>query len=160
VLGLRVLDAANAVVSSWSYQSRHHIGIFFAASIAVGDAVAGYLEESRIGEVIREGFLIGGWVAMWRSLEIFLYDWRPIRADGRLLQRLSTMPVRIEYNETAPADAWRSDWGRCVADYSALSAATGSTWAARYAGLKTAITRTTASASSAPIHDHGSSAST
>jgi hypothetical protein len=97
---------------------------------------------------------------MWRPLEIFLYDWWPIRADGRLLQRLSTMPVRIEYNETAPADAWRSDWGRCVADYSALSAATGSTWAARYAGLKTAITRTTASASSAPIHDHGSSAST
>ena len=22
----------------------------------------------------------------------------------------STMPVRIEYEETAPADAWRSDW--------------------------------------------------
>jgi hypothetical protein len=83
---------------------------FLAASIAVGDAVAGYLEESRIGEVIREGFLIGGWVAMWRPLEVFLYDWWPIRADGRLLQRLSTMPVRIEYNETAPADAWRSDW--------------------------------------------------
>ena len=83
---------------------------FLAASIAVGDAVAGYLEESRIGEFVREGFLIGGWVAMWRPLEVFLYDWWPIRADGRLLQRLSTMPVRIEYNETAPADAWRSDW--------------------------------------------------
>ena len=83
---------------------------FLTASIAVGDAVAGYLEESRIGEIIREGFLIGGWVAMWRPLEVFLYDWWPIRADGRLLQRLSTMPVRIEYKETAPADAWRSDW--------------------------------------------------
>jgi hypothetical protein len=83
---------------------------FLAASIAVGDAVAGYLEESRIGEFVREGFLIGGWVAMWRPLEVFLYDWWPIRADGRLLQRLSTMPVRIEYNEIAPADAWRSDW--------------------------------------------------
>ena len=47
---------------------------------------------------------------MWRPLEVFLYDWWPIRADGRLLQRLSTMPVRIEYKEAAPADAWRSDW--------------------------------------------------
>jgi hypothetical protein len=83
---------------------------FLTASIAVGDAVAGYLEESRIGEIIREGFLIGGWVAMWRPLEIFLYDWWPIRAHGRLLQRLSAMPVGIEYKETAPADAWRSDW--------------------------------------------------
>ena len=83
---------------------------FLAASIAVGDAVAGYLGDGRLGEVIREGFLIGGWVAMWRPLEVFLYDWWPIRADGHLLQRLSTMPVRIEYKDTAPADAWRSDW--------------------------------------------------
>ena len=88
---------------------------FLAASIAVGDAVAGYLEESRIGEFVREGFLIGGWVAMWRPLEVFLYDWWPIRADGRLPQRLSIMPVRIEYNETAPADAWRSDWPEVAA---------------------------------------------
>jgi hypothetical protein len=83
---------------------------FLTASIAVGDAVAGYLGDGRLGEVIREGFLIGGWVAMWRPLEVFLYDWWPIRADGHLLQRLSTMPVRIEYKDTAPADAWRSDW--------------------------------------------------
>ena len=83
---------------------------FLTAAIALGDAVAGYLEESRIGGIIREGFLIGGWVAMWRPLEVFLYDWWPIRAEGHLLQRLSTMPVRIEYREAAPADAWRSDW--------------------------------------------------
>lgn len=83
---------------------------FLTASIAVGDGVAAYLGESRLGGVIREGFLIVGWVAMWRPLEVFLYDWWPIRAEGRLLQRLSTMPVRIEYIETAPPDAWRSDW--------------------------------------------------
>jgi hypothetical protein len=41
---------------------------FLTASIAVGDAVAGYLGDGRLGEVIREGFLIGGWVAMWRPL--------------------------------------------------------------------------------------------
>ena len=83
---------------------------FLTASIAIGDVIAGYLGDGRLGDIIREGFLIGGWVAMWRPLEVFLYDWWPIRAEGRLLQRLSTMPVRIEYTETAPADAWRSDW--------------------------------------------------
>ena len=88
---------------------------FLTASIAVGDAVGVYLGDGRLGEVIREGFLIGGWVAMWRPLEVFLYDWWPIRADGHLLQRLSTMPVRIEYKETAPADAWRSDWPEVAA---------------------------------------------
>ena len=83
---------------------------FLSASIAIGDAVAVYLGEGRLGEVIREGFLIGGWVAMWRPLEVFLYDWWPIRAQGRLLQRLSTMAVRIEYKRAASTDAWRSDW--------------------------------------------------
>jgi hypothetical protein len=89
---------------------------FLTASIAVGDAVAGYLGETRLSEVIREGFLIGGWVAMWRPLEVFLYDWWPIRAEGRLQLRLSTMPVRIEYKETARSDAWRSDWPEVPAE--------------------------------------------
>jgi hypothetical protein len=84
--------------------------VFLTASIGVGDVAANYLGNGRLGEIIREGFLIGGWVAMWRPLEVFLYDWWPIRAEGRLLQRLSTMPVRIEYTPVAPADAWRSDW--------------------------------------------------
>ena len=33
---------------------------------------------------------------MWRPLEIFLYDWWPIRAEARLFDRLSAMPVRIK----------------------------------------------------------------
>jgi hypothetical protein len=83
---------------------------FLAASIGLGDAIAHYLGEGRLGEVIREGFLIGGWVAMWRPLEVFLYDWWPIRAEARLLERLSAMPVRLEYAPTRHPDAWRSDW--------------------------------------------------
>jgi hypothetical protein len=83
---------------------------FLGASIAVGDAVASFLRGNRFAEIIREGFLIGGWVAMWRPLEVFLYDWWPIRAEARLFDRLSAMPVRIEYKETTSTDAWRDDW--------------------------------------------------
>jgi len=77
---------------------------------ALGDAVAAFVPNSRFAEVIREGLLIGGWVAMWRPLEVFLYDWWPIRAEAHLSDRLSTMPVRIEYTETGSTDAWRGDW--------------------------------------------------
>ena len=83
---------------------------FLGASIAAGDAVASLLHERRVSEIIREGLLIGGWVAMWRPLEVFLYDWWPIRAEARLFDRLSTMPVRIEYNDSADSDSWRADW--------------------------------------------------
>jgi hypothetical protein len=34
---------------------------------------------------------------------VFLYDWWPIRAEVRLFERLSTMPVTIEYRESASA---------------------------------------------------------
>ena len=46
-------------------------------------------------EILSEGMLIIGWVAMWRPLEIFLYDWWPIRRDARLYDRLGRMPVRV-----------------------------------------------------------------
>jgi hypothetical protein len=83
---------------------------FLASSILVGDWVAGLFAESRLVQVFREGLLIGGWVAMWRPIEVFLYDWWPIRAEARLFSRLSSMPVRIEYMGRAPSGAWRRDW--------------------------------------------------
>ena len=39
--------------------------------------------------------LIGGWVAMWRPLEVFLYDWWQIRAEARLFDRLSSVSSSI-----------------------------------------------------------------
>ena len=87
------------------------IGLFFlAACIAAGDLVAAALKARRIGEILRESLLIGGWVAMWRPLEIFLYDWWPIRDEARLYDRLSAMPVRIAYTGEPGSEAWRWDW--------------------------------------------------
>jgi hypothetical protein len=83
---------------------------FLASSIAIGDALASYFQESRWAHILRESLLIGGWVAMWRPLEVFLYDWWPLREEARLYDRLSAMTVRIVYTPEASSDAWRSDW--------------------------------------------------
>ena len=80
------------------------------ASFALGDRAAQWLEGHRVGGLLREGILIGGWVAMWRPLEVFLYDWWPIRSQARLYRRLAEMPVRIEYASAPAGDAWRNDW--------------------------------------------------
>jgi hypothetical protein len=84
--------------------------VALASAIASGDFLAGLMKGSRIGEIIRESFTIGGWVSMWRPLEIFLYDWWPIRDEARLSDRLAAMPVRIRYLNAKEADAWRGDW--------------------------------------------------
>lgn len=70
---------------------------FLVAFIGIGDLLAIWVSGGRVGDFVRESLLIGGWVAMWRPLEIFLYDWWPIRAEARLFDRLATMPVRIKY---------------------------------------------------------------
>jgi len=53
-------------------------------------------------QALHESLLIGGWVAMWRPLEVFLYDWWPIRAEAKLFDRLASMPVRLRYEAAAP----------------------------------------------------------
>jgi hypothetical protein len=78
-------------------------------SVALGNLVVNFF-STHLAEIFKEGFLIGGWVAMWRPIEIFLYDWWPIRAEAALADRLSVMPVRISYKRDGSADAWRWDW--------------------------------------------------
>ena len=65
-------------------------GCFGLAEVAVPRAPLAYWNE-----FLKTGLQIVGWVAMWRPLEIFLYEWWPIRSDQRLLERLARMKVRL-----------------------------------------------------------------
>jgi len=70
--------------------------VFLAACLFAGlqiERLAG--EGSAVGLIAREGLLIGGWVAMWRPMEIFLYDWWPIRHAMRLFRKLARTPVEV-----------------------------------------------------------------
>jgi hypothetical protein len=71
------------------------IGVAFVFASAVAVDLLGRVTGSGLGTVLGESLVIGAWVALWRPLEIFLYDWWPIRAEARLYDRLSVMPVRI-----------------------------------------------------------------
>ena len=84
--------------------------VVLAAAIALGDFLGSLLKSSHVGEILRESLTIGGWVSMWRPLEVFLYDWWPIRNEARLSDRLATMPVRIRYLNAAAPESWTQDW--------------------------------------------------
>ena len=54
------------------------IGTAFLALCLVGaDLLSGYTSNTVV-RLFKEGLLIGGWVAMWRPLQILLYEWWPI----------------------------------------------------------------------------------
>jgi hypothetical protein len=52
-----------------------------------------YLTEPAVRRLAEESFLILGWVANWRPLEIFLYDWWPLAHRRDLYDRLAAATV-------------------------------------------------------------------
>jgi hypothetical protein len=62
------------------------------------------------GMVMRESLTIGGWVAMWYPLEIYLYRWWPLRRTGRIFRKLSEMPVEVRCSGVlAPVEVSEQD---------------------------------------------------
>jgi hypothetical protein len=46
--------------------------------------------------VVEESLIIVGWVANWRPIEIWLYDWLPIRRRIKLYRRIAAAKVAVE----------------------------------------------------------------
>src|SRR6202045_2556439 len=63
-------------------------------SVITGETVVN-LAPGPMGRVIEESLLIFGWVANWRPIEIFLYDWWPTVGRRNLYQRLSAAHVKL-----------------------------------------------------------------
>jgi len=73
--------------------------VFLAVVFTIAETVVRIMGENAWTTLVREGLIIFGWVAMWRPLEIFLYDWWPIVGECRLHDRLSRISVRIVYRD-------------------------------------------------------------
>jgi hypothetical protein len=68
--------------------------IFLTACLLLSGTVA-KLSPAPLAQVLQEGLIIVGWVAMWKPLETYLYDWWPVRREWTDLKRLARMRVRL-----------------------------------------------------------------
>lgn len=72
------------------------IGLAFLVScLLLSQWLQGLMPHGMVASVVRESFMVIGWVALWRPLEIYLYDWWPLWHKAQLLGRMSAMPVRV-----------------------------------------------------------------
>ena len=71
------------------------IGLTVLSFSVITGQTAVNLAPGPIGRVIEESLLIFGWVANWRPIEVFLYDWWPIVRRRNLYQRLSAAHVKL-----------------------------------------------------------------
>ncbi len=69
--------------------------VFVGVAAGIGEVVLSLFTRERYATLVHESVVIGAWVALWRPMEIFLYDWWPIRAEARLFERLSQLRVRM-----------------------------------------------------------------
>ena len=67
-----------------------------AACVLTAQAATAVLGNGNFGRFIEEGLIILGWVANWKPLEIFLYDWWPLARRRDLYRRLATASVELK----------------------------------------------------------------
>ena len=53
------------------------------------------LPAGRAREILREGLVITGWVAMWRPIEVLLYDWWPLVQTRKHIARILAAQVEV-----------------------------------------------------------------
>jgi hypothetical protein len=75
---------------------------FVGVAAAAAESFAGLIPVERYAKLAQESLVIGGWVALWRPMEIFLYDWWPLLADARLFDRLSQIGVSVHAGTASP----------------------------------------------------------
>lgn len=75
---------------------------FLAACTGAADAI-GQSGSSDLAAIGSEGMIIIGWVAMWRPVEIFLYDWWPLLRRRRIYQSLGRAHVGFTVAAAAAA---------------------------------------------------------
>ncbi len=71
------------------------VGIGFLVTCFALISLLGLRDQQGMPSFFKEGLTIAGWVAMWRPLEIYLYEWWPLRRRGQIFEKLSRMPVEL-----------------------------------------------------------------
>ncbi len=83
----------------FSYQQgRRALGIgllFLLFCLGAQQFIASLAQGGLLWLIAQEGFLITGWVAMWRAIDLFLYEAWGIRQKRRLYDKLALIPLEL-----------------------------------------------------------------
>jgi hypothetical protein len=73
------------------------IGIAVLCACLVASQLAPqFITNATLARIVEESLILVGWVANWRPIEIYLYDWWPIRRRAQLYRRIAAAPVIVK----------------------------------------------------------------
>jgi len=71
------------------------IGIAFLSTCLLAADLLTPFASGTFLKVVRESLTIGGWVAMWKPMQVFLYEWWPLARRRRIYRHLGQAQVRV-----------------------------------------------------------------
>lgn len=100
---MRNYFAYRAEVVGWDLKELFRVGRVslliglgvLATCVVAARLVGSALGPGYLGGFFNEGLIILGWVANWRPVQIFLYDWWPLARRRRLFRRLATAGIDL-----------------------------------------------------------------
>ena len=100
---IRNYFAYRAEVAGWELKELFRVGraslaiglTVLALCVVLGAEISGQVGEGYAGRFFDEGLIILGWVANWRPIQIFLYDWWPLVRRRRLYGRLARAAIDL-----------------------------------------------------------------
>jgi hypothetical protein len=72
------------------------IGVVVLVACLVTSQLVAALVRGVVARGLEESLIIVGWVANWRPIEIYLYDWWPIRRRIQLFRRIAAAKVEVK----------------------------------------------------------------
>jgi len=70
-------------------------GSFMLACLLITELFGGYEQRGILANFLFDGLTILGWVAMWRPLDTFLYEYWHLRGCERLYRRIAAAPLEL-----------------------------------------------------------------
>ena len=80
-----------------------HVALVVGLSVLIGLLTLAEMVQrlpiGHAGDILREGLVITGWVAMWRPIEVLLYDWWPLIQTRKHIVRILAAQVEVRAAE-------------------------------------------------------------
>lgn len=71
------------------------LGTLFLVGCLFVAGLASKVLSGTLAKIVHEGFTITGWVALWRPVQLFLYDWIPMFEKRRYFRKLSDVEIEV-----------------------------------------------------------------
>lgn len=84
---------------------RRHLWVgvsVLSACLVASQLSRGFLTVQPFAQIVEESLIIVGWVANWKPIEIFLYDWWPLKRRTALYERLRDAELVLNLDTEAP----------------------------------------------------------